>query len=87
MGILSKAAQVKNTEVINTEKERLVLSLDFIFGPISKDFQDENGNEITGIKIVDNDQVCQELDKEINNLLEVFTKVWAGNWPNIVFCS
>ena len=87
MGILSKAAQVKNTEVIKTEKEILVLSLDFIFGPISKDFQDENGNEITGIKIVDNDQVCQELDKEINNLLEVFTKVWAGNWPNIVFCS
>jgi hypothetical protein len=50
------------------EKEILVLSLDFIFGPISKDFQDENGNEITGIKIVDNDQICQELDKEINNL-------------------
>ncbi len=19
--------------------------------------------------------------------IEVFTKVWAGNWPNIVFCS
>ena len=24
---------------------------------------------------------------KINNNLEVFTKVWVGNWPNIGFCS
>ena len=35
------------------EKEILVLSLDFIFGPISKDYQDD---------------ICNKLDKKINEL-------------------
>ena len=70
-----KAAQ-KNMEAIKMEKEILVISLDFIFGPISKDFQDENGNEITGIKVVDEDQISQKFDKEINDL---YCSLWIPN--------
>ncbi len=58
------------------EKKILVLSLDFIFGPISKDYQDENGIEITGIKVVDEDNICNNLDKEINDL---YSSLWAPN--------
>jgi len=58
------------------EKKILVLSLDFIFGPISKDYQDENGNEITRIKVVDNDELCNNLDKEINDL---YSSLWISD--------
>lgn len=58
------------------EKDTLVLSLDFIFGPLGKDFEDENGKEITGIKIVDNDEISQKLDKEIN---ELYSSLWVPN--------
>ncbi len=76
MVILLKADQAKNMEVINMEKKILVLSLDFIFGPISKDYQDEKGNEITGIKVVDEDAICNNLDKEINDL---YSSLWVSN--------
>ena len=58
------------------EKEILVLSLDFIFGPISKDYQDDEGNEITGINVVDQDDICNKLDKEIN---ELYSSLWIPN--------
>ena len=58
------------------EKEILVLSLDFIFGPISKDYQDDEGNEITGINVVDQDDICNKLDKEIN---ELYISLWIPN--------
>ena len=58
------------------EKEILVLSLDFIFGPISKDYQDDEGNEITGINVVDQDDICNKLDKEIN---ELYSSLWISN--------
>lgn len=76
MDILLKADQAKYMEVINMEKKILVLSLDFIFGPISKDYQDENGNEITRIKVVDNDELCNNLDKEINDL---YSSLWISD--------
>src|SRR5574344_1500056 len=76
MVILLKAVQAKNMEEINMEKEILVLSFDFMFVPISKDYQDENGNEITKIKVVDDDEICNNLDKEINNL---YLSLWIPN--------
>lgn len=44
------------------------IGLEFLFGPIQKLYIDSNGNEITGISVIDNDSLTQSLDKEINNL-------------------
>lgn len=44
------------------------IGLEFVFGPLLKDEQDENGNESTGSKLVDNDKKIQQLDKQINDL-------------------
>jgi len=55
------------------EKEQLLLSFEFIFGPIQRCEKDKNGNEITGIKVVDSDGEVQKLDKELNSL-------WDSIW-------
>lgn len=55
------------------EKEIIVISLDFIFGPIGKDYKNEKGEEITGIKVIDEDAIAQSLDHEIN-------KLWCSLW-------
>ena len=57
-------------------KEILVLSLDFIFGPLSKDYQTTDGTEITGIKVVDEDNEIQKLDQEIN---DIWCSLWTKN--------
>ena len=44
------------------------IGLEFLFGPIQKLHVDSNGNEITGVPVIDNDSVTQSLDKEINDL-------------------
>ena len=44
------------------------IGLEFLFGPIQKLHLDSNGNEITGVSIIDNDSAIQSLDKEINDL-------------------
>ena len=58
------------------EKEIVVLSLDFIFGPISKDFTDSEGNEITNIKVIDENKEIQALDNKIN---ELWSSLWIKN--------
>ncbi len=50
------------------EKVIIQIGLEFIFGPILRDDEDENGNESSGSFIVDNDQIVNSLDKEINDL-------------------
>ena len=42
----------------------------------SKITLDENGKEITGIKVVDEDDICNALDKEIN---ELYSSLWIPN--------
>ena len=46
----------------------ILIGLEFLFGPIQKLHLDSNGNEITGVPVIDNDSVTQSLDKEINDL-------------------
>lgn len=50
------------------DKLVIQIGLEFVFGPLLKDEQDEFGNESTGSKLVDNDKLVQSLDKEINIL-------------------
>ena len=50
------------------EKVIIQIGLEFIFGPILRDYEDENGNESSGSSIVDNDWVVNSLDKETNDL-------------------
>jgi len=50
------------------EKQIIQIGLEFVFGPLLKDNTDEYGNENTGIKIIDNDSICNNLNDEINNL-------------------
>lgn len=49
-------------------KEIIQIGLELVFGPLLKDEEDENGNEITGIKIIDDDKIVQSLDREANEL-------------------
>ena len=41
------------------------IGLEFVFGPLLKDEEDEKGNESTGSSIVDKDEIAQSLDKKI----------------------
>ena len=51
------------------------IGLEFLFGPIQKLHVDSNGNEITGVPVIDNDSVTQSLDKEISDLwCSLYTK-------------
>lgn len=50
------------------EKEIIYIGLEFLFGPIQKFEEDENGNPITGIGVVDGDSLVQNLDALINEL-------------------
>ncbi len=49
----------------NEEKNEIYIGLDDVFGPIFKDYIDEDGNESSGSEIVDNDPIAKSLDKEI----------------------
>ena len=50
------------------EKVIILIGLEFIFGPILKDDQLEDGSFTSGSKIVDDDPVINKLDKETNEL-------------------
>ena len=57
------------------EKELIQIGLEFLFGPIQKFEEDVDGNEITGIKVIDEDKITQDLDKEIG-------EKWCDLWEN-----
>lgn len=44
------------------------IGLEFLFGPIQKLHIDDKGDEITGIAIIDKNEMIQSMDKEINEL-------------------
>ena len=44
------------------------IGLEFAFGPLLMDEEDENGNESTGVKFVDEDEIVRKIDKEVNEL-------------------
>ena len=50
------------------KKTTIYIGLEFIFGPIQKLHIDENGNEVTGIPLIDKNERIQQLDKQINDL-------------------
>ena len=52
------------------EKDIIQIGLEFVFGPLLKDEVDENGNDSTGVKFVDEDVILQKLDKEKNIIEE-----------------
>ena len=49
-------------------KQVIQIGLELVFGPLLKDEEDENGNESTGVKFVDDDLILQNIDKEVNEL-------------------
>lgn len=49
--------------------KEIKLSLDWLDGPILVD-RDEKGRYSTGIRVVDEDGVCRQLDEEIYNLYD-----------------
>ena len=55
------------------KKNKISIGLEFIFGPIQKYEYDKNNNLITGFSVIDNDEIIQNLDKEINQL-------WCSLW-------
>ena len=57
------------------EKDIIQIGLEFVFGPLLKDEVDENGNDSTGVKFVDEDVILQKLDKETSDL-------WCSLWSN-----
>ena len=57
------------------EKDIIQIGLEFVFGPLLKDEVDENGNDSTGVKFVDDDVILQKLDKETSDL-------WCSLWSN-----
>ena len=57
------------------EKQLIQIRLEFVFGPLLKDEVDENGNDSTGVKLVDDDIQLQNLDKEISD-------IWCSLWSN-----
>ena len=50
------------------EKYEIYIDLDYVFGPIFKDYIDEDGNDSSGSKIVDNDHIAQAIDKEVDEM-------------------
>lgn len=46
------------------EKQIIQIGLEFVFGPLLKDEGDGNGNDSTGVKLVDEDVILRNLDKE-----------------------
>lgn len=50
------------------DKITIYIGLELVFGPILKNNQQENGTFSSGSKIVDDDLVLKNLDKEINEL-------------------
>ena len=65
MVILKQHIQCR-TEVFRMSKVIIQIGLEFVFGPLLKDEEDEKGNESTGSSIVDKDEIAQSLDKKIN---------------------
>lgn len=57
------------------KKQLIQIGLEFVFGPLLKDEVDENGNDSTGVKLVDDDVQLQNLDKEISD-------IWCSLWSN-----
>lgn len=49
-------------------KTTIHIGLEFLFGPIQKLRTNENGDEITGVTVIDENESIQSLDKEINDL-------------------
>ena len=50
------------------DKKSVIIGLEFIYGPLQKLKEDEKGNDITGIDIVDKDEITQKLDFEIGEI-------------------
>lgn len=50
------------------EKVTILIGLEFIFGPILKDDQLDDGSFSSGSEIVDKDPILNQLDKEANDL-------------------
>lgn len=50
------------------KKNVVQIGLEFVFGPILKDDQLEDGTFSCGSKIVDNDEIINDLDKQANDL-------------------
>lgn len=50
------------------EKQIIQIGLELVFGPLLRDEEDEFGNESTGVKIVDDDLIIQDIDKKVNEL-------------------
>lgn len=50
------------------DKQVIQIGLELVFGPLLRDEEDENGNESTGVEIIDNDLIIQEIDKKVNDL-------------------
>jgi len=57
------------------EKETIYIGLEYLFGPIQKFVKSDDGNLYTGIKVIDEDDLIQKLDKEIND-------IWCNLWVN-----
>ena len=49
-------------------KKVIQIGLEFVFGPLLKNEDDQNGNPCTGVRIVDENESIQSLDKEIGEL-------------------
>lgn len=62
------------------DKQIIYIGLEFLFGPIQKLEKNENGDLITGIEVIDNDEYIQKLDKETNEL-------WCSLWKNDLISS
>ncbi len=61
------------------KKQQVLILLDIFTGPLAKHGIDGNGNEITKIKIVDNDQETMELDREIRELWDSLFLNYTSN--------
>ena len=56
-------------------KTTIHIGLEFLFGPIQKLRTNENGDEITGVAVIDENESIQSLDKKINDLwCSLYTK-------------
>lgn len=55
------------------DKNIVYIGLEFLFGPIQKFEENENGDLVTGIRVIDEDDIIQKLDYEINDL-------WCSLW-------
>lgn len=50
------------------EKVIIHIGLEFLFGPIQKLHVNQNGEEITGVLVIDNDSTTQSLDNMTNTI-------------------